>query len=99
ATSDAAPPGTSNSYGLSDFEAILSKLYTPFRAPDSSQPADAGAAPKPWSAGSVAASRLCRGQDEPPTISNSTAQPVVDTCRCRPHSIRCGHGLLFGPAI
>ena len=47
ATSDAAPPGASGSYGLSDFEAILSKLYTPFRAPDSSQPANAGAAPKP----------------------------------------------------
>jgi prohibitin 2 len=47
ATSDAAPSGTSGSYGLSDFEAILSKLYTPFRAPDSSQPADVGAAPKP----------------------------------------------------
>jgi len=47
ATSDAAPSGTSGPYGLSDFEAILSKLYTPFRAPDSSQPADAGAAPKP----------------------------------------------------
>jgi regulator of protease activity HflC (stomatin/prohibitin superfamily) len=45
ATSDAAPSGTSGPYGLSDFEAILSKLYTPFRAPDSSQPADA--APKP----------------------------------------------------
>jgi len=47
ATSDTAPPGASGSYGLSDFEAILSKLYTPFRAPDSSQPANAGAAPKP----------------------------------------------------
>jgi len=47
ATSDTAPPGASGPYGLSDFEAILSKLYTPFRAPDSSQPADAGAAPKP----------------------------------------------------
>src|SRR5579864_476874 len=47
ATSDAAPPGASGPYGLSDFEAILSRLYTPFRTPDSGPPAGTGAAPKP----------------------------------------------------
>jgi regulator of protease activity HflC (stomatin/prohibitin superfamily) len=41
------PPGASGSYGFPDFEAILSRLYTPFRAPDSGPPAGAGAAPKP----------------------------------------------------
>jgi regulator of protease activity HflC (stomatin/prohibitin superfamily) len=45
--SDTSPPGTSGPYGLSDFDAILSRLYSPFRAPDSGRPADAGAAPKP----------------------------------------------------
>ena len=44
--SDAAPPGASGPYGMSDFEAILSRLYSPFRAPGSVSPADAGAAPK-----------------------------------------------------
>ena len=44
--SDAAPPGASGPYGMSDFEAILSRLYSPFRAPGSVTPADAGAAPK-----------------------------------------------------
>src|ERR1700682_5005878 len=44
--SDAAPPGASGPYGMSDFEAILSRLYSPFRAPDSVPPADGRAAPK-----------------------------------------------------
>jgi regulator of protease activity HflC (stomatin/prohibitin superfamily) len=44
--SDAVPPGASGPYGMSDFEAILSRLYSPFRAPDSVPPADARAAPK-----------------------------------------------------
>ena len=44
--SDAAPPGASGPYGMSDLEAILSRLYSPFRAPGSVTPADAGAVPK-----------------------------------------------------
>jgi regulator of protease activity HflC (stomatin/prohibitin superfamily) len=44
--SDAVPPGASGPYGMSDFEAILSRLYSPFRTPDSGPPTDAGAAPK-----------------------------------------------------
>src|SRR5580658_6893224 len=43
---DAGPPGTPGASGLSDFEAILSRLYSPFRASDSVPPTDAGAAPK-----------------------------------------------------
>jgi hypothetical protein len=43
---DAAPPGAPVPSGMSDFEAILSRLYSPFRATDSVPPADAGAAPK-----------------------------------------------------
>jgi hypothetical protein len=31
---------------MTDFEAILSRLYSPFRAPDSGPPTGAGAAPK-----------------------------------------------------
>jgi regulator of protease activity HflC (stomatin/prohibitin superfamily) len=44
--SDTATPGASGPYGMSDFEAILSRIYSPFRAPDSGPPTDAGAAPK-----------------------------------------------------
>src|ERR1700688_4011962 len=44
--SDAAPPGASGPYGMCGFEAILSRLYSPFRATDSVPPADTGAAPK-----------------------------------------------------
>jgi regulator of protease activity HflC (stomatin/prohibitin superfamily) len=43
--SDTATPGASGPYGMADFEAILSRLYSPFRAPDSVPP-EAGAAPK-----------------------------------------------------
>ena len=43
--SDTATPGASGPYGMTDFEAILSKLYSPFRAPDSVPPG-AGSAPK-----------------------------------------------------
>ena len=43
--SDTATPGASGPYGMSDFEAILSRLYSPFRAPDSVPP-EAGSAPK-----------------------------------------------------
>ena len=43
--SDTATPGASGPYGMTDFEAILSRLYSPFRAPDSVPP-EAGAAPK-----------------------------------------------------
>jgi regulator of protease activity HflC (stomatin/prohibitin superfamily) len=43
--SETATPGASGPYGMSDFEAILSRLYSPFRAPDSVPP-EAGAAPK-----------------------------------------------------
>src|SRR6202045_1625438 len=43
--SETAPPGASGPYGMSDFEAILSRLYAPFRAP-ASVPPEAGAAPK-----------------------------------------------------
>jgi regulator of protease activity HflC (stomatin/prohibitin superfamily) len=45
--SDAAPPGAPGQDGMSDFEAILSRLYSPFRATNSGPPADARAAPKP----------------------------------------------------
>jgi hypothetical protein len=31
---------------MTDFEAILSRLYSPFRAPNAGPPTDAGAAPK-----------------------------------------------------
>jgi len=41
-----AAPGASGTSGMSDFEAILSRLYSPFRAPESAPPADARAAPK-----------------------------------------------------
>jgi regulator of protease activity HflC (stomatin/prohibitin superfamily) len=44
--SDAATPGAPGPYGMTDFEAILSRLYSPFRAPGSGPPTDAGAAPK-----------------------------------------------------
>jgi prohibitin 2 len=44
--SDTATPGASGPYGMTDFEAILSRLYSPFRAPGSGPPTDAGAAPK-----------------------------------------------------
>jgi regulator of protease activity HflC (stomatin/prohibitin superfamily) len=43
---DAAAPAAPGASGLSDFEAILSRLYSPFRASDSVPPTDAGAAPK-----------------------------------------------------
>ena len=43
--SEAATPGASGPYGMTDFEAILSRLYSPFRAPGSGPP-EAGAAPK-----------------------------------------------------
>jgi len=43
--SDTATPGASGPYGMTEFEAILSRLYSPFRAPDSGPPG-AGAAPK-----------------------------------------------------
>jgi regulator of protease activity HflC (stomatin/prohibitin superfamily) len=42
---DTATPGASAPYSMTDFEAILSRLYSPFRAPDSGPPG-AGAAPK-----------------------------------------------------
>jgi len=41
-----AAPAASGASGMSDFEAILSRLYSPFRAPESAPPADARAAPK-----------------------------------------------------
>src|SRR5580704_1289929 len=44
--SDTVTPGASGPYGMTDFEAILSRLSSPFRAPDSVPPPDAGAAPK-----------------------------------------------------
>jgi regulator of protease activity HflC (stomatin/prohibitin superfamily) len=44
--SDAATPSASGPYGMSDFEAILSRLYSPFRVPGSGPPTDPGAAPK-----------------------------------------------------
>jgi regulator of protease activity HflC (stomatin/prohibitin superfamily) len=43
---DTAAPAASGAGGLSDFEAILSRLYNPFRASNSVPPADAGTAPK-----------------------------------------------------
>src|SRR5580700_11220269 len=42
--SETATPGSSP-YGMSDFEAVLSRLYSRFRAPDSGPPTDAGATP------------------------------------------------------
>ena len=45
-TSDTATPGASGPYGMTDFEAILSRLYSPFGARGSGPPKDAGAAPK-----------------------------------------------------
>jgi prohibitin 2 len=44
--SETTTPGASGPYGMTDFEAILSRLYSPFRAPDSGPPTDGGAAPK-----------------------------------------------------
>src|SRR5579862_4084707 len=39
-------PGAPGANGMSEFEAILSRLYSPFRAQDSGPPTDAGPAPK-----------------------------------------------------
>ena len=41
-----AAPGAPGANGMSEFEAILSRLYSPFRAQDSGPPTDAGPAPK-----------------------------------------------------
>ena len=43
--SETATPGAPGPYGMTDFEAILSRLYSPFRAPGSGPP-EAGAPPK-----------------------------------------------------
>jgi hypothetical protein len=43
--SDAATPNASGPFSMTDFEAILSRLYSPFGAPNSVPP-EAGAAPK-----------------------------------------------------